>query len=157
LGGLTTLREITARFTHIPAPPPETAFREAVSWLKKHHGRIDPEWGDVNKLSRGAQAWPIAGGPDTLRAVYPAEIRDDGELHMNAGDTWIALVEWDGDGNQTARVIHPFGSATLDPNSPHYADQAELFATQNWRKAHLDRLEIAQSATRRYHPGKEAD
>jgi penicillin amidase/acyl-homoserine-lactone acylase len=157
LGGLTTLREITARFTHEPAPPPETAFREAVSWLMEHNGRIDPEWSEVNKLARGDQAWPISGGPDTLRAVYPAEIRDDGELHMNAGDTWIALVEWDSDGNQTARVIHPFGTATLDPNSPHYADQSELFASENWRKAHLDWLEIAENATRRYHPGKQAD
>jgi penicillin amidase/acyl-homoserine-lactone acylase len=154
LGGLTTLREITERFTHIPAPAPEDAFREAVSWLKLHHGRIDPEWGEVNKLSRGDQTWPISGGPDTLRAVYPDAIRDDGELHMNAGDTWIALVEWDADGNQTARVIHPYGSATLDVNSPHYADQAELFATERWRKAHLDWLEISDSAERRYRPGK---
>ena len=114
-------------------------------------------WGEVNKLARGEQTWPISGGPDTLRAVYPAEIRDDGTLHMNAGDTWIALVEWDADGNQTARVIHPFGSATLDPNSAHYADQAELFAMENWRRAHLDWLAIAESATRRYHPGQIAD
>lgn len=157
LGGLTTLRQITARFTHLPPPPPETAFREAVSWLKIHHGRIDPEWGEVNKLARGDKTWPIGGGPDTLRAVYPAGIRDDGELHMNAGDTWIALVEWDADGNQTARVIHPFGSATLDPGSVHYADQAELFATGHWRKAHLDWLEISDRATRRYRPGFEGE
>jgi penicillin amidase/acyl-homoserine-lactone acylase len=74
---------------------------------------------------------------------------------MNAGDTWIALVEWDAEGNQTARVIHPYGSATLDANSPHYADQAELFATERWRKAHLDWLEISDSAERRYRPGKQ--
>jgi len=157
LGGLTTLRQITARFTHEPPPAPEQAFREAVSWLKTHHGRIDPEWGEVNKLARGTRTWPVSGGPDTLRAVYPAKIRDDGELHMNAGDTWIALVEWDADGNQTARVIHPFGSATLDAASPHYCDQCELFAAERWRKAHLDWLEIAGNATRRYRPGREED
>ena len=157
LGGLTTLRQITARYTHEPPPAPEDAFREAVRWLTLHHGRIDPEWGEVNKLVRGVQSWPISGGPDTLRAVYPAKIRDDGELHMNAGDTWIALVEWDAKGQQTARVIHPFGSATLNPDSRHYSDQAELFANERWRKAHVDWLEISDSAARRYRPGREAD
>ncbi len=154
LGGLTVMREITQRFTHVPAPEPEQAFREAVSWLMEHHGRIDPEWGEVNKLARGDRTWPISGGPDTLRAVYPGAIRDDGELHMNAGDTWIALVEWDAAGNQSARVIHPYGSATLDGTSPHYDDQAELFAGEHWRRAHLDWAEIAASAERRYHPGR---
>lgn len=155
LGGLTTLREITARFTHEPPPSPEQAFREAVSWLMLHHGRIDPEWGEVNKLSHGDLTWPISGGPDTLRAVYPARIRDDGELHMNAGDTWIALIEWGPDGAQTARVINNFGTAVQDTASPHYADQAPLFAAEQWRRAYLSWDEIERAATRRYHPGGE--
>ncbi|MCA8899973.1 MAG: acylase [Hyphomonas sp.] len=155
LGGLTVLREITQRFTHIPAPEPEDAFREAVSWLMEHHGRIDPEWGEVNKLERGGKTWPISGGPDTLRAVYPAAIRDDGELHMNAGDTWIALVEWDADGNQSAEVINPYGSASLDTSSEHYDDQAPLFASEQWRIAHLDWAEIEAAAERRYRPGRQ--
>lgn len=155
LGGLTTLRQITARFTHEPPPAPEQAFREAVSWLKTHHGRIDPEWGEVNKLARGDKTWPVSGGPDTLRAVYPAKIRDDGELHMNAGDTWIALVEWAPDGTQSAQVINNFGSAVLDASSPHYDDQAPLFAAEKWRKAHLNWDEIEAAATRRYRPGKD--
>lgn len=53
LGGMTTTRAITERYTKIKAPSPETAFREAVAWLKLHHGRIDPEWGEVNRLVRG--------------------------------------------------------------------------------------------------------
>ncbi|HPE48077.1 MAG TPA: acylase [Hyphomonas sp.] len=155
LGGLTTLRQITARFTHEPPPSPEQAFRDAVSWLTLHHGRIDPEWGEVNKLAHGDMTWPISGGPDTLRAVYPAKIRDDGELHMNAGDTWIALVEWAPDGSQTAEVINNYGSAVRDAASPHYADQAPLFAAEKWRKAHLDWDGIEQSAERRYRPGRD--
>ena len=155
LGGLTTLRQITARFTHEPPPSPEQAFRDAVSWLTLHHGRIDPEWGEVNKLAHGDMTWPISGGPDTLRAVYPAKIRDDGELHMNAGDTWIALVEWAPDGSQRAEVINNYGSAVRDAASPHYADQAPLFAAEKWRKAHLDWDGIEQSAERRYRPGRD--
>lgn len=155
LGGMTTTRAITEKYTKIKAPPPETAFREAVAWLKAHHGRLDPEWGEVNRLVRGSVSLPISGGPDTLRAVYPKAIRDDGKLHMSAGDTWIALVEWDADGSQTARVISPFGSATLDEASPHYADQAPLFAAEEWRAALFTRADVETDATRRYRPGKD--
>lgn len=155
LGSLTTTRAITEKYTHIPAPAPEQAFRDAVTWLKQHHGRIDPEWGEVNRLVRGSVSLPISGAPDTLRAVYPKEIRGDGELHMSAGDTWIALVEWDAGGNQTASVISPFGSATLDESSPHYADQAPLFAEGKWRKALLSRTGIEADAARTYRPGKD--
>lgn len=155
LGSLTTNRAITEKYTHIKAPAPETAFREAVAWLKQHHGRIDPEWGKVNRLVRGDVSLPISGGPDTLRAVYPKEIRDDGELHMSAGDTWIALVEWDSEGRQRGRVISPFGSATLDEASPHYADQAPLFAGETWREALREKADVEARATRTYRPGKD--
>lgn len=155
LGGLTVLREITEKYTRMPAPGPETAFREAVEWLMVHHGRIDPEWGEVNRLVRGHVSLPISGGPDTLRAVYPAGMGDDGELHMTAGDTWIALVEWDRQGHQAARVISPYGSATLDKASPHYADQAPLFVAEEWRPAHLTREDVLANATRAYRPGKD--
>ncbi|MEQ9504970.1 MAG: acylase [Hyphomonas sp.] len=155
LGSLTTSRAITEKYTGLKAPAPDTAFRDAVAWLKLHHGRIDPEWGEVNRLVRGSVNLPISGGPDTLRAVYPKEIRDDGQLHMSAGDTWIALVEWDADGRQTARVVSPYGSATLDEASPHYADQALLFVEEDWRTALLTKAEVAADAERTYRPGKD--
>ncbi len=152
LGGLTVLREVTAGLTRTPAPDPLTAFRETVQYLTEHHGRLDVPWGDVNRLVRGEINIPIDGGSDTLRAIYPAEIREDGKLHASAGDTWIALVEWDEKGTQSADVIHQFGSATQDSTSPHFADQAPLFAEKRWRKALLNRQAIEADATRRYRP-----
>ncbi|WP_290846923.1 acylase, partial [Henriciella sp.] len=135
LGVLTVIREIRSSIDGSTPPAPEEAFREAVDWLMTHHGRIDPEWGEVNRLVRGEVSLPLDGGPDTLRAIYPAEIGDTGILAAAAGDTWIALVEWDENGEQTAEVIHQYGAATLDETSPHYADQAPLFADMKWRRA----------------------
>ncbi|MEL6754598.1 MAG: penicillin acylase family protein, partial [Pseudomonadota bacterium] len=91
-------------------------------------------------------------GIDRPQRIWPEEIRDDGYLHANAGDTWIALVEWDASGTQTADVIHQFGAATLNESSPHYADQAVLFAAQRWRRALLQRADIEAHASRTYRP-----
>lgn len=152
LGTLTGIKAIMEKFTHEKAPESTDAFRFAVDYLVTHHGRIDPKWGEVNRFVRGDVDLPIDGAPDVLRAIYPAEIGGDGKLHANAGDTWIALVEWDQDGAMNADLIHQYGSATLDKNSPHYADQAEMFVNREWRKALRTREDIEASATRSYTP-----
>lgn len=154
LGVLTTIHAVTENLTGIPAPTPSEAFRQAVTYLDTHYGQIDPEWGEINRLIRGDVNLPISGGPDILRAIYPSEIGEDGILKANAGDTWIALVEWDAEGNQTADVIHQFGAATLDESSPHYADQAPLFAAEEWRPALIERADIEANASRTYRPGR---
>lgn len=154
LGVLTTIHAVTENLTGIPAPSAADAFRQAVTYLDTHYGQIDPEWGEVNRLIRGDVNLPISGGPDILRAIYPSEIGEDGILKANAGDTWIAIVEWDADGNQTAEVIHQFGAATLDESSPHYADQAPLFAAEEWRPALIERADIEANASRTYRPGR---
>lgn len=154
LGVLTTIHAVTENLTGIPAPSAADAFRQAVTYLDTHYGRIDPEWGEINRLIRGDVNLPISGGPDILRAIYPSEIGENGILKANAGDTWIALVEWDAEGNQTADVIHQFGAATLNESSPHYADQAPLFAAEEWRPALIERADIEANASRTYRPGR---
>jgi len=154
LGVLTVLRHVTGQFTGDYGPEPAQAFRDAVTLLEANYGRLDPEWGEVNRLVRGDVDIPVSGGPDILRAIYPVAMREDGKLHANAGDTWIALVEWESDGQQRAEVIHQYGAATLDESSPHYADQAPLFASEQWRTALLTRAEVEANAARTYRPGR---
>jgi penicillin amidase/acyl-homoserine-lactone acylase len=156
LGALTVLRHVTGQYTGDYGPPPPQAFREAVAALMRTHGRIDPEWSTVNRLVRGSVDLPLAGGSGSLRSVHPdGALTDKGTLMAGAGDTWIALVEWDKDGQQTADLVHQFGSATLDESSPHYADQAPLFARQEWRPALLTREAIEADAVRTYRPGRD--
>ena len=130
------------------------ALRWTVDYLTRHHGRIDPRWGEVSRLVRGDVNVQIDGGPDILRAIYAAGDYADGIAAATHGDTWIALVEWDREGKQSADIIHQFGSATLDKSSPHYADQALMFATKQWRSALTTRAEIEANASRTYRPGK---
>jgi len=152
LGVLTTVPHVIARIQNKPQPGSLEAFREAARHLKTHHGRYDVPWGEINRLIRGRSDLALGGGPDILRAIYPDAPLEDGRLKAVAGDTWIALVEWGPDGTLTASTVHQYGTATLDETSPHYDDQAKLYAEERFRRFPMDRAEIEAQATRRYRP-----
>ncbi len=137
-----------------PVPPLRPALDAAIAHLKKHFGRLDPEWGQVNRLRRGKLNLPIAGGPDVYRAVYGAKQEDDGTLTANGGDTFIMFVTWDKAGKLSSRSIHQFGSATLDESSPHYADQAPLFVQMKTKPVLFNRADLKGQIERAYHPGR---
>ncbi len=122
----------------------------AAAYLMTHHGKLDPKWGDVNKLVRGDKSWPISGAPDVLRAVY-FEKGEEGILKDIAGDSYIMFVDWAPDGSVSSRSIHNFGSATLDSASKHYDDQAPMFARQKERKFPftLEALEAEKTSDKR--------
>jgi acyl-homoserine-lactone acylase len=123
----------------------EAGLERAVEHLMNKFGRLDVPWGDVNRLKRGELDLAVDGGPDVLRAIYSLGL-EEGETYATHGDTWMALIEWDSQGHINADVLHQFGSATLDKNSKHYADQAPLFVDKIWRKASFEIDEIRLEA-----------
>ncbi len=130
------------------------AFIEAVKTLNDHFGRVDMPWGDVNRLMRGDVDLPIGGGPDILHATYGA-LQEDGRLKITDGDTYVMLVIWDKNGNVSAQSVHQFGSATLHPESPHYANQSPLMANRQLKPVWYDEADIRQHLEREYVPGEE--
>jgi len=132
---------------------PIEALREAIANLKRHFGRIDPEWGQLNRIRRGTLDLSIDGGPDTYRAVYGAP-QKDGTLTADAGDTFIMFVAWDKTGALSSQSIHQFGSATLDPNSPHYADQTPLFVAMKTKPVLFTESELKGAVEEDYRPGE---
>ncbi len=139
---------ITEGITGDVPPPMEVTLFEAARHMMQHFGRLDPEWGDVNRLVRGDKSWPLSGGPDVLRAVYGWPPTEDGRLMDRAGDGYLQFVRFGAEGRHVTSV-HNFGSATLDANSPHYSDQAPLFARQQERVVPLSRTALEATITRR--------
>ena len=135
-----------------PHVKPIDALRHAITSLKTHFGRIDPEWGQVNRFRRGAFDAPIDGGPDTYRAVYGVP-QKDGTLTAVDGDTYIMFVTWDRNGQLSSESIHQFGSATLDSLSPHYADQSRLFVAMKTKPVWFTDAQLAGHVKEDYAPG----
>jgi len=132
---------------------PLPALREAMDVLKKHFGRFDPEWGQVNRFRRGKYDLPVDGGPDVYRAVY-GEPQDDGTLTARGGDTFIMFVMWDKNGKLSSDSIHQFGSATLDKTSKHYDDQVPLFVAMKTKPVLFTRDELKGHIEADYQPGQ---
>lgn len=127
------------------------AVSAAAAKLIDAHGRVDPRWGEANRLVRGDLDLAIAGGPDAVRAVYGAW--EDGRFEGIAGDAYVLAVVWQPDGRVESSSIHQFGSATVDPSSPHFADQAPLFARRELKPVWFEEADIRAHLEREYRPG----
>jgi penicillin amidase/acyl-homoserine-lactone acylase len=134
-------------------PQPIDTLREAIQTLKTHFGRLDPEWGEVNRLRRGQVNLAIDGGPDTYRAVY-GKPQPDGTLTASAGDTFIMFVAWDKTGKLTSESIHQFGTSTIDQSSAHYADQSPLFVGMKTKPVLFTQAQLAGHIEADYRPGE---
>jgi len=134
---------------------PLDALKEAMAILKSHFGRLDPEWGQVNRFRRGKLDLPIDGGPDIYRAVYGTQ-QSDGTLAAVDGDTLVMFVSWSKDGKLSSQSIHQFGSATLDESSPHYADQSPLFVAKQLKPVWFTEAQLKGHIEADYRPGQNA-
>jgi len=124
---------------------------QAAGTLESRFGRIDPPLRDVLRLRRGRVDLGLGGAPDVLHAVYSRKA-SDGRYVGVAGDSYVLLVEWDREGRVHSRSVHQYGSATRDPASRHYANQAPLFADGRLKPVWLDEAEIRAHLEREYTP-----
>ena len=125
-------------------------FEESVSFLIDNYGKIDIPLGDLQVIKRGDAILPLDGGPDILRAVYSKMI--DNKRVARHGDCFFQMVDWDENGNVTAESIHQYGSATLDKDSPHYADQAYLFSDMKMKPSFIELDSIKKYLKKSYNP-----
>jgi acyl-homoserine-lactone acylase len=153
LASLTIQPILVAQINGETPPAPIDSLKAAILTLKTHFGRLDPEWGQVNRIRRGKVDLPIDGGADTYRSVWGIP-QKDGTLTADAGDTFIMFVRWDAAGAVHSDSIHQFGSATLDAASPHYADQTPLFATMRTKPVLFTEADLRGHVKEDYRPGK---
>ncbi|MGD2070793.1 MAG: penicillin acylase family protein, partial [Gemmatimonadota bacterium] len=131
------------------------AFRDAVAALERKGLAPDVAWGDVHRVRRGEVDEPVAGCPGDMgcfRTLSFAEA-EDGRKVANRGDGWVLAVEF-GPVPRAYSVLAYGESARED--SPHYDDQAAMFAGGRMKTVAWTDDAIDAEAVRRYRPGAEA-
>ena len=148
-----------------PERPTETPFgladpaaaREALGTAAASLARdgiaLDAAWGDVHRVVRGGVDAPVSGCPPTLGCfrTLSYETLEDGRRAANRGDAWVLLVEF-GD-VPTAYTVLAYGQ-TARTDSPHFADQAAMFARGELKPVAWTPEDIQRATIRRYRPGE---
>jgi len=76
----------------------------------------------------------------------------DGKRSVIGGDGWVLAVEF----TDTPRAysVLAYGQSALE-DSPHYGDQAEMFASGRFKRIAFTERDIDAQTIRRYRPGLE--
>ncbi|PNG37880.1 acyl-homoserine lactone acylase subunit beta [Pseudomonas protegens] len=126
----------TPRGLAISRPAVAQALREAMlaSALQVAQAGLgaDVRWGDIQQVSQGGRPTPVPGGPESL-GVYNA-IQSvpgaDGKREVVSGTSYLNVVSFDEHGPRALGLLA--FSLSSDPASPHFRDQTEAFARNQW-------------------------
>lgn len=92
---------------------------------------LDAPWGEVQFVTRNGVDIPIHGGhADAGVYGHISPSLRDGGYRPRSGNSYIQAVTWD-DGCPLAETIL-LSSQSSDPDSPHFADQTELYGRKAW-------------------------
>lgn len=127
-----------------------SALSYAYDHLVEHFGKVNVTLGEYQKLVRGDKELPLGGIPDVITAMY-ADPYIDGKVKGRTGESYIMMIRYPEDGLPIIETINVYGASNkLD--SPHYADQMELFVNRKLKPMTLDIEEVRKTAERIYHP-----
>ena len=94
---------------------------------------LDAVWGDLQCLERNEECIPIHGGsgPAGIFGAISSGLSEGGYRNPGSGNSYIQAVTWDGSDCPIAdtMLVH---SQSVQPTSPHYADQTRLYANKEW-------------------------
>ncbi len=131
------------------------ALTMAIDTLERKYGDYKLAWGDVYRVRRGDVDVPVGGGSGTLgnfRVIYFGPEEEDNKRRVIGGDGWVFAVEF---GKKIkAYSILAYGQSN-NPESPHFDDQAQLFAENKMKKVAFSEKEIKKATLKQYQPGKE--
>jgi len=94
---------------------------------------LDAPWGETQFLERNEERVAIHGGLGQagIFGAISSGLGEGGYRNPGSGNSYIQAVTWDGSDCPIAdtMLVH---SQSVQPTSPHYADQTRLYAKKEW-------------------------
>ncbi len=126
------------------------AFQYVKTYMTQHFNRTDITLGEIQKLVRGNIEKPSWGLPDVITAMHSRPYKD-GKLKVVQGESYIGLVQFPKVGLPIIETVLNFGQST-HADSPHFADQMDIYLNHQTKKMTLDKVEVLKTAEKVYSP-----
>ena len=141
-------------------------FTETLQDLTQRYGDWRLPWGEVNRLQRltgdilqphdDAQASLAVGFGSgrwgALASFGAKRFAGTQKIYGASGNSFVAVVEF-GDKVRAKSLLA--GGQSGDPSSPHFFDQANLYAAGRFKEVAYYRSDVLARAQMIYHPGQE--
>lgn len=141
------------------------AFEKALEKLKSDFGTWEMPWGEVNRFQR--ISGEIEPRFDDTQASFPVGMNSSmwGSLaaygsrpypntkkwYGNVGNSFVAVVEF---GEKVKAKSLLAGGQSGDPSSPHFNDQAEMYAQGKFKDVSFYREDVVKNTKKTYRPGE---
>jgi acyl-homoserine-lactone acylase len=148
---------------HLTAAERIEALGAAVVKLQHDFGRWQTPWGDINRYQRltddivqpfddAKPSLPVGFASSSwgaLASFEPSGAHTTRRIYGSMGNSFVAAVEF---GPSVRAKAIMSGGESGDPASPHFIDQAAMFARGTFRDVLFSRDEVQAHAERTYHP-----
>ena len=150
---------------HTTAPQKLEALARASAKLQRDFGSWKTAWGEINRFQR--LSGDVHAGFDDAKPSLPVGFASatwgslaafgltsptpTKKIYGTKGNSFEAVVEF---GPRLKAKSILAGGESSDPASPHFADQAELYAKGQFKDVLFYREDIEKHVERTYHPGE---
>jgi acyl-homoserine lactone acylase PvdQ len=140
-------------------------LKEVTDTLIAHFGKWQVPWGEINRMQRiansitpvhsdTAPSIPVGRAASTwgqLGSLVSRYVSGSHKRYATGGNSFVCVVEF---GKRiTARSILA-GGQSGDPGSPHFFDQAGMYAEGKFKEVHFYKEDVLKNAKRTYRPGR---
>jgi acyl-homoserine-lactone acylase len=141
------------------------AFGRALDRLEREWGGWRVRWGEVNRFQRNDAAIVQTFSDDRPSIAVPFPSARWGTLASFAARAYPGTRRWYGtSGNSFVAVVEfgprlrawaiTAGGESGHPDSPHFNDEAQRYASGNLRPVYFYQADLAGHIERSYHPGE---
>ncbi|HYD53943.1 MAG TPA: penicillin acylase family protein, partial [Gemmatimonadaceae bacterium] len=141
------------------------ALTRAIERLTRDFGSWRTPWGEINRFQRltGGIVQPHDDAKPSIPVGFPSATwgslasfgqtgpRTTKRIYGNRGNSFVAAVEF---GPRVRAKSILAGGVSGDPRSPHFTDQAAMYARGQFKDVLFHRDEVEKGAKRRYRPGE---